>query len=119
MKRQLKNCLKEHVITIVLLSINTRHINPCMLYIFSCSFLSVFVSFIYLSDFVETWPLGFRLKPGAARLQTSAVAKKVWALLSWSVQLDIPGTALTVGGWIRPRVQNYWGREGAILTQPF
>ena len=33
-------------------------------------------------------------------------AKKVGGLTSWSVQLDSPGTALTVGGWIRPWGQN-------------
>ena len=46
---------------------------------------------IYLSDFVKTWPLG---------------AKKVRNLPSWSVQLDSPGTALTVGRWLRPGGQN-------------
>ena len=56
----------------------------------------------YLSDFVKTWPLGFRLAPGAVRPQASLVPKNVAGLLSWSVQLDSPGTALTVGGWIRP-----------------
>ena len=40
--------------------------------------------------------------PGATRLQASAVSKKVGGLTSWSVELDSPGTALTVGGWIRP-----------------
>ena len=46
------------------------------------------------------------------------MSPKVGGLLSWSVQLDSPETALTVGGWIRPRGQNYWGREAAILTHP-
>ena len=55
-----------------------------------------------LFDFVKTWPLGFRLAPDAARLQASAVSKKVGALPSWPVQLDSPGTALTVGVWIKP-----------------
>ena len=32
--------------------------------------------------------------------------KQVEGLASWSVQLDSPGTALTVGGWIRPGGQN-------------
>ena len=31
---------------------------------------------LYLSDFVKTWPLGFRLAPGTARLQASPVCKK-------------------------------------------
>ena len=63
------------------------------------------------------WPLDFRLAPGAARLQASPkMPKNVGGLTSWSVQLDSPGTALTVGGWIRPWDQNYWGREGAVLT---
>ena len=65
---------------------------------------------IYLSDFVKTWSLGFRLEPGEARLQASPVPKNVGGLTSWSVQLDSPGTALTVGGWvggwIRPWGQN-------------
>ena len=47
------------------------------------------------------------------------MSKKVGSLPSWSVQLDSPGAALTVGGWIRPGGQNYWGGEGAVLTQPF
>ena len=34
---------------------------------------------IYLSDFVKTWPLGFRLASGAALLQASAVSKQVGA----------------------------------------
>ena len=62
--------------------------------------------YIYLSDFVKTWPLGFRLAPSAARFQASPVPKNVGRLLSWSVKLDSPGTALTVGGWIRPWGQN-------------
>ena len=72
----------------------------------------------YLSDFVKTWPLCFRLEPGAALLQGSPVPKNVWGLPSWSVQLDSQETVLTVGGWIRPWGQNWWGREGAVLTQP-
>ena len=40
---------------------------------------------IYLSDFVKTWPLGFRLAPGAARLQASPVPKNVGGLTSWLV----------------------------------
>ena len=55
---------------------------------------------VYLSDFVKTWPLSFRLALGAARLQASPVPKNVRDLPSWSVQLDSPETALTVGGWI-------------------
>ena len=55
-----------------------------------------------MSDFVKTWPLGFLLSPGTARLQASPVPKKVGGLQSWSVQLDSPGTALIVSGWIRP-----------------
>ena len=65
-----------------------------------------FPTLLYLSDFVKTWPLGFRLAPGAARLQASPVPKNVGGLTSWSVQLDSLGTALTVGGWIRPWGQN-------------
>ena len=61
---------------------------------------------VVLCDFVKTWPLGFRLAPGAARLQASPVSKKVGGLPSWSVQLNSPGTALTVGGWIPPWGQN-------------
>ena len=57
---------------------------------------------MYLFDFVKMWPLGFRLASDAARLQASAVSKKVGGLTSWPVQLDSPGTALTVGVWIRP-----------------
>ena len=72
---------------------------------------------IYLSDFVKTWPLGFRLAAGEARTQTSPASKKVGGFASWSVQLDSPGTALTVGRWIRPGGENQWGREGAVLTQ--
>ena len=48
----------------------------------------------------------FRLAPGTARLQASPVSKKVGGLTSWSIQLDSPGTALTVGGWIR-----LWGQN--------
>ena len=35
-----------------------------------------------------------------------------------SVQLDSPETALTAGVWIRSGGQNWWGREGPVLTQP-
>ena len=60
------------------------------------------LSSIYISVcFVKKWPLG--LSPGAGR---SPVSKKVGGLTSWSVQLDSPATALTVGGWIRPWGQN-------------
>ena len=45
-------------------------------------------------------------KEDTARRQASPVSKKVGGLLSWSVKLDSPGTALTVGGWIRPGGQN-------------
>ena len=62
--------------------------------------------YVCLSDFAKTWPLGFRFAPGAARLQASPVFKKVGGLSSWSVHLDSPGTALTVGRWIRPGGQN-------------
>ena len=39
-KRQLENCLKEHFITTILLSINHRHTIPQMLYVnfFVCTF---------------------------------------------------------------------------------
>ena len=57
-------------------------------------------------DFVKTSLLGFRLATGASRLHASAMSKKVEGLPSWSVQLDSPGTSLTVGGWIRPGGQN-------------
>ena len=61
---------------------------------------------IYLSDFVKTWALGFCLMPVAAWIQATQVSKKVGGLTSSLVQLDSPGTALTVGGWIRP-----WGQK--------
>ena len=49
------------------------------------------------------WPaLTFHLVPGIAWLQAGTVSKSVGGLLSWSVQVDSPGTALTVGAWIRP-----------------
>ena len=54
-----------------------------------------------MSDFVKTWQLGFCLALGTAWLQASAVSNIVVGLRSWSAQLDNPGTALTVGGWIR------------------
>ena len=60
------------------------------------------VIIVNLSDLVQTWPISLRLAPGAAGLQASAVSKKVGGLPSWSAQLDIPGTALTLGEWIRP-----------------
>ena len=60
------------------------------------------VIIVNLSDLVQTWPLGFSLAPGAARLQASAVSKNVGGLPSWSVQLDSPATALTMDEWIRP-----------------
>ena len=70
-----------------------------------------------MSDFVKTWPLGFRQELGAAQLQASQMSKQVGGLPSWSVKLDSPGTnlvprafplkntALTVGGWIRPGIK--------------
>ena len=61
---------------------------------------------IYLSDFAKMWSLGYHLVPGIAQLQASLVSKKVGGLSSWSVQLDIPGTSLTVDGWIRSGGQN-------------
>ena len=53
-----------------------------------------------------------------AWLQARPVSKKVGRLPSWWVQLNSPGTALTVGEWIRPGGQNYWGREGTVSAQP-
>ena len=50
--------------------------------------------------------LGFRLTPDAARFQASSVSKNPRGLPSWSVQLDSPETALTMGAWIRPGGQN-------------
>ena len=48
---------------------------------------------------------GFRLAP--AGHQASAVSKNVGGLGSWSAaHAGSPGTALTVGGWIRPGEQN-------------
>ena len=62
--------------------------------------------YIYLPDFIKTWPLGFRLAPGKAQVQASPASKIVGGLASWSVQLHSLGTALTAGGWIRPGGQN-------------
>ena len=59
----------------------------------SCALNSCWPSF-YMSDFVKTWPMGFRLAPGTAWPQASPVCKKVGGLTSWSVKLDSPGTAL-------------------------
>ena len=58
------------------------------------------------SSFSLKWGEYFCLISGAARLQASAVSKTVGGLPSWSVQLDSPGTALAVGGWIRPGGKN-------------
>ena len=58
-----------------------------------------YLVYIYLSDFVKTWPLGFRLAPGAARLQASPVSKNIGDLTSWSVQLNSPGTCPN-SGWV-------------------
>ena len=47
-----------------------------------------------------------RFSPGAGH-QASVVSKNVGGLASCSAaQADSPGTALTVGGWIRPGEQN-------------
>ena len=53
----------------------------------------IIIIIICLSDFVKTWPICFRL--------ANLVSTKVGGLPSWSVLLDSPGNALTVGGWIR------------------
>ena len=62
--------------------------------------------------------MGFCLALGEARLQASLVPKNLGGLTSWSVQLDSRGTTLTMDGWIKPWGQNYWGRDGTVLTQP-
>ena len=54
---------------------------------------------IYLSDFVKTGPLGFRLALGAAWLQSSPVPKNVGGLMSWLVQLDKPRDCPN-SGWV-------------------
>ena len=46
------------------------------------------------------------MKIPGTQLQASVVSKKVGGLPSWLVQLDSPGTAVKVGGWIRPGKQN-------------
>ena len=53
--------------------------------------------------------------PGDGR--TGLVSKEIGGLTSWSVQLDSPGTALTVGG-SGLGVKTRWDREAAVLTQP-
>ena len=63
-----------------------------------------------------SWPLGFRPAPGTAQLQASPVTKKVRSLVSWLVQLDSPGTALTVGEWIRPGGKTSGIGRGLFLT---
>ena len=50
--------------------------------------------------------MGTRFLPDTAWIQATQVSKKVGGLTSSLVQLDSPGTALTVGGWIRP-----WGQK--------
>ena len=49
-----------------------------------------------------------RFSPGAGRSPAPGLSgfQKVGGLPSWSVQLDSPGIALTVGGRIRPGGQN-------------
>ena len=46
------------------------------------------------------------MKIPGTQLQASVVSKKVGGLPSWLAQLDSPGTAVKVGGWIRPGEQN-------------
>ena len=53
----------------------------------------IIIIIICLSVFVKTWLIGFRL--------ANLVSKKVGGLPSWSILLDSPGNALTLGGWIR------------------
>ena len=43
-----------------------------------------------------------RSKVGLSPAPGQSGGQKVGGLPSWSVQLDSPGVALTVGGWIRP-----------------
>ena len=62
---------------------------------------------VYLSAFVKTYPLGFHLASGAARLQASVVPKNVWGLLSWLVQMNSPGTQCLNTGW----VDQAWGAK--------
>ena len=54
--------------------------------------------------------------------QASAVSKNVGGLASWSAaHAGSPGTALTVGGWIRPGEQNKTRgveRESSFDTTP-
>ena len=42
-KKQLKNCLKEHFSTIILLSINHRHTDSQMLHFFMCVCVCAFL----------------------------------------------------------------------------
>ena len=50
-KKQLKNCLKEHFSAIILLSINHHHTDSQMLHFFMCvcMYFSFFLSFEYFS----------------------------------------------------------------------
>ena len=73
----------------------------------------------HLSDSIKTWPLAFArhwAQPGSRPVQCP---KKVGGLPSWSIQLDSPGTALTVGGWIRPRGKTSGIRRGLFSHNPF
>ena len=44
---------------------------------------------------------------------------RVEDLASWLAQLDSPGTALTVDGWIRPGGQKYGLGRGLFSHNPF
>ena len=53
--------------------------------------------------------VAIRFSPVAGRIPAPdqcIVQKSRGGLVSWSAQLDSPGTTLTVGGWIRPGGQN-------------
>ena len=75
--------------------------------------------YLDLSDFVKTWPPGFRLVPGAARIQASPVSKKIGGLTSWSAPAGQPRYCPN-SRWVDQALGSklVWGREGAVLTQP-
>ena len=62
---------------------------------------------VYISVcFSLQWFGSYEIKIPGTQLQASVVSKKLGALPSWLAQLDSPGTAVKVGGWIRPGEQN-------------
>ena len=98
-------CIRHPYFALILLKLTEFILFWCCLLIKKSSFC-VFSIFFYGHHTVYVCLISLKRGHWVFGLQASQVPKNVGGMTSCSVQLDSPGTVLTVGGWIRPWGQN-------------